>query len=300
MQFGLKLLALVMLIPAASPRSAAGAAEEKQSGGKEGAAESRASNPALEESIRKLKMPGVRINLQERCVDIEGSICLDKGMLELVACTKGSKEHESIVAVEARPMHIHTALLLLGAEAGNPAIRRPPNGEDKRWIDIPPKGSAVDVLLVFPDKAGKPVEHPVREVITRATPEAGTVGDTSAAKGMDRKFPTHTFLFAGSQLVGDGPGPRKYLSDESGNMISVVTFGDELLCLPGVHSDHNESLAWQINAAGLPAKGTKVILRLRPQPQPAVKAKDVPPNLETPGTMCTSGQCLRGVTPPVE
>jgi len=248
-------------------------AEEQQARAKKDAAENLAPNPALEAAIKKLKIPGVTINLAERYIDIDGKICLDKGMLELVACTKGTKEHESIVAVEARPMHIHTALLLLGANPGNPAMRRAPRGEDKGWIDIPPKGSAVDVLLVFPDKAGKPAEHPISEFITRATPEAGAVDDAAAGTGTDRKFPTHTFLFAGSQLVDDGPGPRKYLSDESGNVISIVTFGDELLCLPGVHSDQNNDLLWQVNATGLPAKGTKVILRLRPQPKPDVGKK---------------------------
>ena len=61
---------------------------------------------------KNVKLPGLVINFRERCVDIEGSICLDRGFLELIACTKNSKEHESIVAVTARPMHIHTALLL--------------------------------------------------------------------------------------------------------------------------------------------------------------------------------------------
>ena len=249
----------------------ADAAEEKPVRGETAVAESREPNPALEEAIKKLTLPGVAIDLKERCVDIEGKICLDKGMLELVACTKGSKEHESIVAVAARPMHIHLALLLLGADAGNPAMRRAPRGEDERWIDIPPRGSAVDVLLVFPDKAGKPAEHPISDFITRSSAEAEVGRDAAADKKVDRRFPTHTFLFAGSHLVGDGPGPRKYRSDESGNVISIVTFGDELLCLSGVHSEQNDALEWQVSAAGLPAVGTKVTLRLRPQNTPAGK-----------------------------
>ena len=31
----------------------------------------------------------------------------------------------SVVVVEAKPSHIHTALLLIGARAGNPAMRKP-------------------------------------------------------------------------------------------------------------------------------------------------------------------------------
>ena len=220
-------VAMLALFVSACCGVAACAAEEKQSRGENGAAEIRAPNPALEEAIKKLKMPGVAINLKAHCVDIEGKICLDKGMLELVACTKGTKEHESIVVIEARPMHIHTALLLLGAKPGNPAMRKPLDEQKEQWIDIPPGGSAMDVLLVFPDKAGKLAEHPISEFITRSSAESGVRREAAANKEVDRKFP-HTFLFAGSQLVDDGPGPRKYLSDLSGNVISIATFGDDL------------------------------------------------------------------------
>jgi hypothetical protein len=229
-------------------------------------------NPALEEAIKKLKMPGVTINLAERCVDLDGKICLGKGMLELVACTNGTKEHESIVAIESRPMHIHTALLLLGADPGNPAIRRKSDGDDNRLLFVPPQGDAIDVLLVFPDKSGKLSEHPIYEFISRAPAETPLPINATGNKDAG-KFPTHSFIFAGSHLVENGPGPRKYLSDESGNVISIVTFGDELLCLSGVHSNQKDQLMWQVNATGLPAVGTKVVLRLRPQPKTIPKEK---------------------------
>ena len=216
--------------------------------------------------------PGLVINFRERCVDIEGSVCLDEGMLELVACRKGSKEHESIVAITARPMHVHTALLLLGANNGNPAMRKAVDEQKKRWINVPPKGDPVDVYLVFEDSDGKMVEHPICEFVARSgksPDELPAVGEDDARE--DSKFP-NTFLFAGSLLHGDGPGPRKYLSDLSGNVISIATFGDELLCLPGVHSDDNGSLMWQVDATKLPKVGSKVTLRLRPQVKPASKA----------------------------
>ena len=65
------------------------------------------------------ELMGISINLEEWCVDVDAYICLKKGVLELIACTKASKEHESIVAIESTAKHVHTALLLLGAEAGS-------------------------------------------------------------------------------------------------------------------------------------------------------------------------------------
>ena len=83
-----------------------------------------------------VKLPGLVVDFEKHCLDLEATVCLDKGLLELVACTKGSKEHETIVAVTARPMHIHTGLLLLGIEKGHPAGRRQLVDEstgEKRW-----------------------------------------------------------------------------------------------------------------------------------------------------------------------
>jgi len=211
---------------------------------------------------KKLKLPGIKINVKERCLDVDSFVCLDQGTLELVACTKDTKEHESIVAIDARPMHIHTALLLLGAKSGSPAMRQQVgDGEQMRWVDVEPRGGAVDVSLVFEDKEGKTIERPISDFISRAPDE----GDPK----LEGKFPTSTFLFAGSHLQGDGPGPRKYLAGVSGNVISIATFGDELLCLPDLHGHENGSLLWQVDATHLPAVGSKVTLRLRPHQEPA-------------------------------
>ena len=228
----------------------------------------------------KLKFPGVAINLQERCVDVEGAVCLRRGPLELVACTKGTKEHESIVVIEAKPMHIHAALLLLGAKPGSPATRQQLGDQAERWIDVPPSGGPVDVFLVLKGKEGKMVEHPISDFIAPSSKRS----DDSVPAEQAARFPTHTFLFAGSVLYGDGPGPRRYLSDQSGNVISIATFGDELLCLPEVHSQNNDALMWQVNATNLPAVGSNVTLRLRPQIRPAAKAEkaDQSPSVSIP------------------
>ncbi|NQT39888.1 MAG: hypothetical protein HQ581_20510 [Planctomycetes bacterium] len=231
--------------------------------------------PAPEKSAAKparknFKLPGLAINFQKRCVDIEATICLDEGMLELIACTKGSKEHESIVVTEARPMHVHTALLLLGAKNGNPAMRRPIDEQQTRWSNFPPRGDPVGVYLVFDNANGKQVEHPISDFVARAERpgDNGEVDEKVAEE--DARFP-NTFLFAGSVLHGDGPGPRRYLADHSGNVISIVTFGDELLCLPAVYGHGNDSLMWQVDAAKLPKVGSKVTLRLRPRNKPPAK-----------------------------
>jgi hypothetical protein len=228
--------------------------------------------PAPEEStaepVRKnLKLPGLVVDFRKRCVDIEATVCLDQGMLELIACRKGSKEHESIVAIEASPMHIHTALLLLGANNGNPAMSKPVDERKTRWIHVPPEGDPVNVYLAFETSNGKVVEHPISDFVARSDgrPDEFAAEDDGAQQ--DDQFPG-TFVFAGSQLRDNGPGPRQYLADLTGHVISIATFGDELLCLPGMHTQSNDALMWQVDASKLPKVGSKVTLRLRPHSKP--------------------------------
>ena len=212
--------------------------------------------------LENLKLPGIKINLGERSVDIKSTVCLDEGSLEFIACTKGTKEHESVIAIQAKPSHIHTALLLLGAKAGHPAIRRVEGeGDDERWIDLPPKGSPISVSLVINDKDGKPVERPITDFLERSTYGE----DLTKEEKTKAKSRLKTFLFAGSHLHGEGDGPKTYLADRSGSVISLSTFGDELLCLPEVYGQENHALMWHLNSTHLPKVDSEIILRLRPQ-----------------------------------
>ena len=229
------------------------------------AAEPPATPPAAAPPV---KLPGISIDVAKRNVDVDASICLENGMLELIACTKDSKEHESLIVIAARASHIHAALLLLGAKNGTPAMRRLLEGEDTRWVDIPPSGDLIDVFLVCPDADGKMIERPLGDFIRHVSEEDGEP-DAKKAAG---KFPS-SFLFAGSHIQKTDKEPPLYLAESSGNIISVATFGDELLCLPEIESQDNGSLAWEIDNTHVPKLGTKIILRLHPHKQPKVEPK---------------------------
>ena len=234
---------------------------------------SSADDPAAKKPTRKpVKLPGMVIDFEKRCVDLEGAICLEEGCLELIACRKGSKEHESIVALSAKAMHIHTALLLLGANNGNPAMRKPVDEEKTRWVNVRPRGDPIDVFLVTTNKGGKAIERPISDFIVRSSERVDevdgaviTAPNQTEKRGDEKeaRLP-HTFLFAGSHLRDNGPGARQYLAELSGNVISIATFGDELLCLPFHQTQKNDALMWQVKPGSLPEVGTKVTLRLRP------------------------------------
>ncbi len=234
-----------------------------------------ADKEGLREPARKpVKLPGMVVDyFEKRCVDLEGTICLEKGLLELIACTKGSKEHESIVALSASAMHIHMGLLLLGADNGHPAMRKPVDEKKTRWVNLPPRGDSIDVFLVVRNKEGKLVEKPISDFIARSSERIDEVDgavivapDQAEKRGGEQKRDLpHTFIFAGSHLRDNGSGPRQYLADLSGNVISIASFGDELLCLPFHQTQENGALMWQVKPGTLPKVGTKITLRLRPR-----------------------------------
>ncbi len=167
-------------------------------------------------------------------------------------------------------------------------MNQPVEGQETKWIQLPPRGDPVDVYLVLEGKDGQLVERAISDFVTRSNTRAvaSNEGGGASDAGDEIEFPK-TFLFAGSHLHGNGPGPRTYLADRSGNVISIATFGDELLCLPGMHAKANDALMWQVAAKTLPPIGSKVTLRLRPRDksaQPAARtdrAQQRPPKADS-------------------
>ena len=223
----------------------------------------------------QLEMPGMKIMIKKGYIDVDARVCLTEGLLELIACTKDSKEHEALIAIDAKAAHVHAALLLIGAQPGNPAMRKQVETENgPRWVDIPPRGQDIDVYLVFDDEEGNPEEHPIRKFLIKQMEDDLDGVPVHRRNDKERAFPTDTFLFVGSHIWKDGKSDPVYLADESGNVISLSTFGDELLALPGVHEHANDALSWAVDSTFLPELNSKVTLRLKPKkPAAAEEAK---------------------------
>ncbi|MBT8044246.1 MAG: prolyl oligopeptidase family serine peptidase, partial [Verrucomicrobiae bacterium] len=133
------------------------------------------------EPLKKLKLLGIDINLEGRYVDVDAEVCLTDGTLELVACTRDTKEHESIFIIDTRPILIHAALLLINAKPGQPAgLIKTKNG---KFFPVSAAGDEIKVSVISTQADGKTKEIPIRDVI-RSTEEP------------ENKFPTSTFLFA--------------------------------------------------------------------------------------------------------
>lgn len=104
------------------------------------------------ESPRPLnKSETVLIDKPNNRLLLKTTVCLREGLLEMLLCTKQTKEHESILTIDAPASLIHAGLLGLGAVPGKPVQFRP---EFK-----PPQGQVIDIFVNWTDKEGK--EHRV-------------------------------------------------------------------------------------------------------------------------------------------
>ena len=190
-------------------------------------------------------LPGITIDRQAGHIDIDGLFAAQDAYLELVACTRGTKEHEAVVSITATAQHLHFALILLGAQPGAPAQWIETENGEPHGID--PTGSRVRVsLLVKQNNAW--IETPLsRFIVDRdGQPIAGD-----------------TFVFGGSKITRK-QNRTLYEADRSGNAIALVAFDDATLNWPTALTHANEHLEFYTHTAAIPAPGTPVKLRLRP------------------------------------
>jgi hypothetical protein len=198
--------------------------------------------------------PGVTVYPEQRRVELEAEVCLDRGWLEQVACAAGSREHESLVVPVARPSQIHAALLTAGFEPGTPGSWTYEQGE---YEFVAPTGSPVQVHVSYRAADGTTVEEPIRHWI-------------HVRRGADvLPFPERPWIFGGSRIEPNpdwmGPGEH-YVADVTGSIIGIVTFGDEVLGFSRVLADQAsvQPPEWEAATERMPPVGTRVTLILLP------------------------------------
>ncbi|MEM6393129.1 MAG: YdjY domain-containing protein [Planctomycetota bacterium] len=196
---------------------------------------------------------GIVIDRENRRIELDATVVLREGWLELLACTPGTKEHESIVIVQTPPSVIHFALLTLGAEPGSP-IRLERRGEE--LFAVPPTGAVVAIDITY-DRGDERVTVPANQWVYNEATEA-VMAD-------------NRWVFAGSKLREFDEGPV-YLADLEGSAVSLVNFGSELLAKPNRLTDsnavHGENFV--VNTEVIPPLRTPVTLTLRLIDAPAV------------------------------
>jgi hypothetical protein len=229
-------------------------------------AEKPAEQPAAKtpEGLHRLsKKHDVWLDTKRKAVVVDGKICLREGQLEMFACPKGTKEHESIIALNCLPEEVHAGLLALGAKPGTPVKFDP---EYK-----PATGEIVDIFVLWKDADGTSKEVRAQEMIKQAK--------TGKAMAYD-------WIFAGSGFYKDEQTGRLHYQANGGDFICVSNFPSATLDLPVASTDANGGLLFHAFTENIPPKGTDVRVVLVPRLKKAeAKPEEKPaeaPKSETP------------------
>ncbi len=197
------------------------------------------------------KLP-VWFDKSHRQVVLVGEVCQNRVPLELFACQRGTKEHESVISIDTKAYLVHAGLIAAGADPGNPVQFQPKF--------VPARGPEIEVTVVWKDQEGK--RHQVR-------------GQDWVRHMRTHKAMEYPWVFAGSRFSTDPQtGQQHYHADWEGDLICVSNFPDAVLDVPVASSDSNDALLFEAFTDRIPPVGTPVTLLLKPKLDGKQKVKE--------------------------
>ena len=173
-------------------------------------------------------------------VIVGGKICLQDGQLELFACPSGTKEHESVVSVNATSFQIHGMFLALGCSPGTPV-----SWEPKYRAATGPR---VEMEVAW--KAGD---------LVKRIPAGQMIRNFETKKALDIDF-----VFVGSSFYVHPNGFKEYYAD-AGEMVCLSNFGTAMIDIPIESGQSNDSLLFETFTENIPPINTQVYIFFRPE-----------------------------------
>ncbi len=199
------------------------------------------SAPATPPRIRTFQK-GIRIDWTRRQVEVDGAVSLREGAIELFACSPNTREYESIVRLDVRPLHVFQALGLIGLAPGHP-IRLNPETQQVE----PAVGDGIEIFVRF-TRDGRSQEVAIEQWLQRAN-----------SKEPVEALP---WVFAGSVRNDDGT----FAADGEGTIVALVDFATAIVALPERHSDRNEELWLEPATSQIPPEKTPCTVIFRQAP----------------------------------
>lgn len=178
----------------------------------------------------------VTIDAKKKEIRFPAWVNMDRGLVELLLCSRTGKLHESVLATNAEPIHIQVALLLLGLKPGKHPFC------DKK--DPRPVGDMVDVFVVF-----------------------GKTGAKKTVRGEDliwnkpkKRAMRHTpWVFLGSRIY-----EGRFCAQSLGSIIT--TYHDPLAILDNPLETTTDDTLYFVNEKMRLKRGEHVTVILRPAP----------------------------------
>ena len=181
------------------------------------------------------RLGDVEINAKARTLSMPGKVNMQKGLVEVFACTPRGKRHESVLVVDVDPIYLQLGLLLLGlSEGSNPSCP----GEEPQ-----PVGGMMDIWVEWQVEGQKKVKRRAEELIM----------DLRTDEPMQR---TH-WVFLGS-MVYEG----RFLARDIGSLIT--TYHDATAIIENPHPSCKDDTLYEANPDVVPPVGTPVKVTISP------------------------------------
>ncbi|WP_372367990.1 YdjY domain-containing protein [Candidatus Uabimicrobium sp. HlEnr_7] len=181
-----------------------------------------------------INLKGINVNLEQKTIEIDGVVNMNKGLVELLATAPGGKEHESVLKLLCNPSLLHTALLLLGLETGG--------GGKKQGDNSPIFGGEMYVYVSWKEKDKNKTfraEKLVKNARTR------------------KSMASCKWVFTGSRFRKDPrSGKSIYMANISG--VLIATFYDPDAIVNNPLPERADDTVFYANNEILPKKGTAI------------------------------------------
>lgn len=198
-------------------------------------------------------LPGILI--ADGIVEFEGTIAIDVHhpetpvvYLEMFVTAPDSREHESLIVADIKPSVLHAALLAANMTPGKPRHK----DSSGAWINA--SGDDLRITVSAQDGEGWSEFVQIENWVSNLVNDH-VLAESDAWIG---------FVFAGSRMNDKGPNVG-YLADRSGTLISLTTFGDEVIS-PSWSISHEADVdepAWIASVEKLPPINTPVKIRIQ-------------------------------------
>lgn len=185
-------------------------------------------------------LPGIEVDTKAREVRLKSEVVLRTGALELFVCSEGTREHESVLAVRARPSHVTFALSLLGLDPGKPGVTT------EGGAYSPPAGRVLEITCRYKGPDGTPHEVPAYRFLRLAGSETA----------LDRRL---DWVF-----VGRPEADALRAADREGTVVCLSNFPEAVIDVPFESTADNAALVYEANPDAVPKVGTPVEIVLRP------------------------------------
>lgn len=182
------------------------------------------------------KLGNIDLDLNEKTLSMPGKINMSYGLIELLACTSIGKLHESALVIDVQPIHLNTALILMGLE--------PPKQNNVRYQGDPitPKGAAVQLWIEW-DADNQTQRYRAEDLIL------------NRAKQSHMEYTS--WIFTGSRFNNG-----VFMSQAVGTLIA--TFRDPDAIINNPLPDGADDTIYIVNSRIAPPKGTDIRMIIAP------------------------------------